>query len=437
MLINNNYKLPNRQNFPISNSQINNQGENQNKYEFLSNKQDINLQSTLIRKNQVSFGVEPITTTLGILFAKFASTIFGGLAITLTANAAAFGLFLGAPYAIVKINDAVDARRNRKKEELKVKMLKDMAKLEEANPHMTKKQIEILYIGRLKRVAIEPTQNESGNEVGLNKIMGLSDLKYELAKRVLLPLFDVMDGKDEKKAVPNGICFFGPKGTGKSYVAECIGDHYKRKGGYFKKLEFVGNEEKDIEYLEKTFAEAEEKFIESRNKKYTMLMLDEIHKKAGKEDFKNRTAKLLELTNDCKDRGIIFITATNQLDEVEPALLRDGRTDLRVPVGHIDDYDLIDMINYNLIKSKVLKDKIDFNEVFETIKEKKLQYKPKEIENVLNSEIAKVKAFDGYITTKSIKECITKFAPVFDEEEQEHFEKNKEYAKQLGGVFEF
>ncbi len=25
--------------------------------------------------------------------------------------------------------------------------------------------------------------------------------------------------------------------------------------------------------------------------------------------------------------------------------LRDGRTDLRVPVGHIDDYDLIDMIN--------------------------------------------------------------------------------------------
>lgn len=174
-----------------------------------------------------------------------------------------------------------------------------------------------------------------GYEQGLNKVIGFAKLKTGLYEDVLMPLCEIMKGKKSQHMfVPNGINFFGPMGTGKTHFATQLGEHYVKKGGRFVNLrpKLTSDVVKDIATLKAEFAEAKKIFEESGRKKYTMLFIDEIEKVFDINDPNQRPvmAHLLGLANDCKDNGVILMTTSNYLDKVEPALLRNGRTDILI-----------------------------------------------------------------------------------------------------------
>ena len=221
-----------------------------------------------------------------------------------------------------------------------------------------------------------------------------------------------MDGRINKHAyIPNGVGFFGPKGSGKTHFARALGEHYALKGGHFEEINLLGDTKKDIEHLQSKFAEAKIRFEESGKKKYTILFFDEIEQKLDKNEPNKKPVigELLNLATCCNDNGIIFMSTVDDFNKLEPAIFRPGRTDLRIPISRVEDYDIPDRVNYFINKNKIsARDYIDYQKIYEAIKTKKMQYKSSDIEKRLVDAIANYNVGNEKIGTYSIINALTK-----------------------------
>lgn len=281
---------------------------------------------------------------------------------------------------------------------------------------LTLEEIVNIYVQKLQKAKISLLGN--GKEQGLNKIAGLTDLKAKMYNDFLIPLCEVLDGKPKHMFVPDGIGFIGPKGSGKTTFARALGEHYAQKGGNFEEIKLTGNKDVDIDYLKLKFEEAEERFEQSGNKKYTIFLFDEVEKMLDSKNPDQRPiiGTLLKETACCKDRGVIFMSTVNDYDKLEPAIYRMGRTDKVVPLGKVEDYDVPDMIDYFIKKNKLpIQDKIiDFEKISEAIKQQKLQYNAGDIETRLISAVSEA---NKQMDTNGIIHALTKDGPNFTEEQ--------------------
>ena len=136
--------------------------------------------------------------------------------------------------------------------------------------------------------------------------------------------------------VQNGILLYGPQGTGKTLLAEAtageLGLNYVYVSGVALNGMWIGETENNIR---RVFAEA------ARGR--TLLFLDEIDalgatrqqqtgvSVSGTRVFNNTTIQLMQ----CIDQyrrvpGLLIMAATNTLDSLDPALIREGRFDLKI-----------------------------------------------------------------------------------------------------------
>lgn len=418
---------------PVQISSMNSRTKSNKSYRYQDNRQAPGQQNYAnnVKHSQVSFGIDPVIT------AVVAEELIAGLA-TLIGSFAIIGAFFGSVYAITNISEWVDNLRKLKNQLLKKQISQDQEKIYNANNYqLSKHEVRKAYNKELERVSIK--SEGKGNEVGLNSVVGNNLLKLGLARNILTPLLKVMDGDEASRYnIPNGICFFGPKGAGKTYIANALGEHYQVKGGYFRELTFTDNDENDIENMKQTFEEANQKFVTSGKKKYTIVLLDEADKKAPNDDIEMshtlRTSRLLGLVNNCREKGVIFISTANDLSKTAPDLFRNGRTDMRIPIGPIEVFDVADMINYYAQKAGVSAYKFDYNNITDEIKTKKLIYKPYMIESMIKNMVKKSK--DAYITMEEMLAAIVNTDLEFTAEEKNNLDIQKSIAKKLGGLNE-
>lgn len=141
---------------------------------------------------------------------------------------------------------------------------------------------------------------------------------------------------EKQGIVQNGILLYGPQGTGKTLLAEAtageLGLKYIYVSGVALNGMWIGETENNVR---RVFSEA--------GRGRTLLFLDEIDalgatrqqqtgtSVSGTRVFNNTTIQLMQ----CIDQyrrvpGLLIMAATNTLDSLDPALIREGRFDLKV-----------------------------------------------------------------------------------------------------------
>jgi transitional endoplasmic reticulum ATPase len=143
--------------------------------------------------------------------------------------------------------------------------------------------------------------------------------------------------------VRNGILLYGPQGSGKTFLAEATAGEFKINYRYIRGSEllsmWVGQTE---EHIRNTVADA----VRARP---VLIFFDEIDvlgaarntgfsPTTGTRSWNNITIQLMQCIDQYQSTsGLILMAATNLLEGIDPALIREGRFDVRIRIDMPDD----------------------------------------------------------------------------------------------------
>ena len=206
---------------------------------------------------------------------------------------------------------------------------------------------------------------KSSNGIKFSDVAGEDE-----AKELLLEIVDYLHNPGKYREIgaemPKGALLVGPPGTGKTLLAKAVAGEaevpfFSISGSEFVEM-FVGMGAAKVRDL---FKQAQEKapcivFIDE---------IDTIGKKRdggmiGGNDEREQTLNQLLTEMDGFDgsKGVVILAATNRPDSLDPALLRPGRFDRRIPVELPDLQGREDILRVHAKKIKVA-DNVDFHEI--------------------------------------------------------------------------
>ncbi len=181
--------------------------------------------------------------------------------------------------------------------------------------------------------------NSNGKKVTFKDVAGADEEKHEMEEIV-----DFL--KNPKKyaeigaRIPKGVLLLGPPGTGKTLLAKAVAGEagcpfFPISGSDFVEM-FVGVGASRVRDL----------FEQAKKNSPAIIFIDEIdavgrHRGAGLgggHDEREQTLNqlLVEMDGFEGNESVIIIAATNRRDILDPALLRPGRFDRQIVVGHPD-----------------------------------------------------------------------------------------------------
>ena len=181
------------------------------------------------------------------------------------------------------------------------------------------------------------------------------------AKELLTEMGDYLNNPDKYSKIgakiPKGALLVGPPGTGKTMLAKAVAGEagvpfFSISGSEFVEM-FVGMGAAKVRDL----------FDQAKKKSPCIIFIDEIDaigKKRGAgglggNDEREQTLNqlLTEMDGFDSSKAIILLAATNQPDQLDPALLRPGRFDRRVPVELPDFQGRVDILKVHAKKIKM------------------------------------------------------------------------------------
>lgn len=189
------------------------------------------------------------------------------------------------------------------------------------------------------------------------------------AKENLTEIVDYLHNPEKYKEIgasmPKGILLVGPPGTGKTMLAKAVAGEanvpfFSMSGSEFVEM-FVGMGASKVRDL----------FKQAKEKAPCIVFIDEIDaigKKrdgqlGGNDERKQTLNQLLtEMDGFEGNNGVIILAATNRPESLDPALLRPGRFDRRVPVELPDLKGREDILKVHAKKIKVADD-VDYNKI--------------------------------------------------------------------------
>ena len=190
------------------------------------------------------------------------------------------------------------------------------------------------------------------------------------AKEILTEIVDFLHNPGKYTEIgatmPKGALLVGPPGTGKTLLAKAVAGEasvpfFSISGSEFVEM-FVGMGAAKVRDL----------FKQANEKAPCIVFIDEIDtigKKRdnggmGGNDEREQTLNQLLTEMDGFDgrKGVIILAATNRPDSLDPALLRPGRFDRRVPVELPDLKGREDILKVHARKIKI-SDDVDFNAI--------------------------------------------------------------------------
>ena len=192
----------------------------------------------------------------------------------------------------------------------------------------------------------------------------------EEAKELLKEIVDFLHNPEKYREIgasmPKGALLVGPPGTGKTLLARAVAGEadvpfFSISGSEFVEM-FVGMGAAKVRDL---FSQATEKapcivFIDE---------IDAIGKKrdgggfSGNDEREQTLNQLLsEMDGFDGSKGVVILAATNRPESLDPALLRPGRFDRRIPVELPDLQGRVDILKVHAAKIKIA-DNVDFEAI--------------------------------------------------------------------------
>lgn len=169
---------------------------------------------------------------------------------------------------------------------------------------------------------------------GLDSVVGMKELKQQLYKDIIIPLSKSDDYEKFKLTIPNGILLYGPPGCGKTYIVRKLAEEIKYKYFELKHSDFASS------YIHGVIIKIAEIFNKAKAQSPSLIFIDELDgllpnrvDLAGHESYKREEInEFLMHLNDAGKNKILVISATNQIELIDKAVLRSGRFDKKIYV---------------------------------------------------------------------------------------------------------
>ncbi len=206
---------------------------------------------------------------------------------------------------------------------------------------------------------------ESTTGITFNDVAGEDE-----AKELLTEIVDFLHNPQKYQEIgavcPKGALLVGPPGTGKTLLAKAVAGEasvpfFSISGSEFVEM-FVGMGASKVRDL----------FKQANEKAPCIVFIDEIDtigKKRdsggyGGNDEREQTLNqlLTEMDGFDASKGVVILAATNRPDSLDPALLRPGRFDRRIPVELPDLKGREEILKVHARKVKI-SDSVDFNAI--------------------------------------------------------------------------
>ena len=192
------------------------------------------------------------------------------------------------------------------------------------------------------------------------------------AKELLSEIVDFLHDPEKYREIgaklPKGALLVGPPGTGKTLLAKAVAGEanvpfFSIAGSEFVEM-FVG----------RGAAKVRDLFKQANEKAPCIVFIDEIDTigkkrdgQIGGNDEREQTLNQLLTEMDGFDgsKGVVVLAATNRPDSLDPALLRPGRFDRRIPVELPDLQGRIEILKVHAKKIRLAED-VDFEPIAKT-----------------------------------------------------------------------
>lgn len=205
---------------------------------------------------------------------------------------------------------------------------------------------------------------KSSEGIRFHDVAGEDEAKENLSE-IVEYLHNPARYKEIGASMPKGILLVGPPGTGKTMLAKAVAGEanvpfFSMSGSEFVEM-FVGMGASKVRDL----------FQQAKEKAPCIVFIDEIDAigkkrdgQIGGNDEREQTLNqlLTEMDGFEDNTGVIILAATNRPESLDPALLRPGRFDRRVPVELPDLKGREDILKVHAKKIKV-GDNVDYNKV--------------------------------------------------------------------------
>ena len=205
---------------------------------------------------------------------------------------------------------------------------------------------------------------KSSNGIKFTDVAGEDEAKENLTE-IVEYLHDPDKYKEIGASMPKGALLVGPPGTGKTMLAKAVAGEanvpfFSMSGSEFVEM-FVGMGASKVRDL----------FKQAKEKAPCIVFIDEIDAigkkrdgQVGGNDEREQTLNqlLTEMDGFEGNNGVIILAATNRPESLDPALLRPGRFDRRVPVELPDLKGREEILKVHARKIKVA-DNVDFNKI--------------------------------------------------------------------------
>ena len=336
-----------------------------------------------------------------------------------------------------KVIDAINEKRNQELnfglkgiEEFKDEHLKEVIKkalainidnrFKNATEFIKALKREIVLEGGNKEIT-KPKKVVKKKGSGFSAIAGMQKLKDILYNDVIRALNEKELYESYGITIPNGMLLYGPPGCGKTFISERFAEEV---GFNFLQLKPSDIKSKYINATEEKIAEI---FKEATEKAPTIIFIDEIDAVVPNRegDLHQMQAapvnEFLTQMDNCSEKGIFIIAASNRPEKIDPAILRRGRID-RIIYLPPPDYDA----RVSMFKLYLKKRPIDLGLNYEKLAEMTKNYVSSDIKFLVDEASRKALKLKARITQELFDKVFAETRPSVSKSELDKYEKLKD-----------